>query len=105
MIAFQKMPPKKTAAPSPIKGRGFSGSDLLSLEDWEAITVDSAAEAPRALLDGWNGKILGYTVAQLGNDKKTIASLTFQLAGTIWERGHTVSANRYWDTEAGTQLN
>ena len=98
------MPPKKAAAPSPIKGTGFSGSDPLTPEDWETITVDSAADAPRALLDAWNGKILGFTVAQLGNDNKTISHLTFNLAGTLWDRGHTVSANRYWDTEPGTQL-
>ena len=99
------MPPKKAAPPSAIRGQGFDGNDALSLAEWKTMTVDRVSDAPRSLLTTWNGKIFGFTSAQLSNDNKTINNLTFHLAGTLWEpKGQTISANRFWDLEPGTSL-
>ena len=88
-----------------MKGPDFQGRDQLSSDDWRNLSVTTAVDAPRRLYSDWPGKLIGYCVANLANDNASILNMHFALAGSLWERPHTVTATRFFeDLEAGTSL-
>ena len=91
--------------PSPLKGQGFDGEDKLSYDDWKKLTVPSPVDAPRRMYSDWPGKLMGYCNATLANDNCSVLDITFHLAGSLWERGHSINAGRFFDDlEQGATL-
>ena len=97
---------RRNGQPTVISGNGFTGSDGLTLEDWKDLSVTTATDAPRHIIDGWEGKILGYCSIELNNDNSAILNTKFNLSGTLWEqRAPAISAHRFWpDVDNGTTL-
>ena len=97
---------RKGGQPNIIAGDGFTGEAGLSLEDWKDLSVTTAVDAPRAILDNWEGKILGYCSVELNNDNTAILNAKFNLAGSLWDqRAPAISAHRFWQgLENGTTL-
>ena len=96
---------KGRSTPSPLKGREFEGDGELTYEDWKKLTVPSTTDAPRRMYSDWPGKLVGYCAATLANDNCSVLNMTFNLAGSLWERGHSINASRFFDEiEQGTTL-
>ena len=97
---------RRANQPATIKGAGFDGNTGLSQSDWKKLIVPSPTDAPRHLLDAWEGKLMGFCSMTLDNNNASILNARFNLAGTLWDqKDHTVGAHRLWeDVENGTTL-
>ena len=86
-------------APKAISGKGFTGSDVLSLEHWKTLEVTSSSDGPRRLQERWSGGIIGFLVCRLANDNKSIENTTFHLGGTLFEEAKLkADCSKFWTT-------
>ena len=92
-------------APKPISGKGLKGSDELSLEHWKTLEVCSSSDGPRRLQEQWSGSIIGFLVARLSNDNKSIENISFHLGGTLFEEEDLkANCSKFWNVSENLSM-
>jgi len=80
-------PKKKTPSPKTIKSRMFSGSDPLTIDDLDRLSVDSFGAQATELLDelNWSKEVFALTGIKLAPDNRRIISSSVFLLGSIFK--------------------
>ena len=85
-------------APKTISGKAFKGNGELQLSHWKTLEVCNSADGPRRLLERWSGSIVGYCVAKLANDNKSVSNVSFHLGGTLFEdEDLKLNCSKFWN--------
>ena len=98
-------PWKKTLYPKSIKSRLFSSTDLLTVEDFAILSVDSFGSQAAELLDelNWSKEVFSLTGIRLAPDNRRIVSSTVFLLGSIF-KNKPFNAGNFWNFTTPTTL-
>ena len=97
--------PAKKKPPALIKGPQFNGTDPLTHDDIEALSVDGFGNPAETLLDNisWSGEIVALTGIRLSPDNLRIANSAVFLLGSLTV-DKRVNVTKVWNFPSTTHL-